>query len=284
MTDKIPMYGQITVKPFETVPKDFAWSDHQTLTMTVVGDYQEMWNKKLHPGMGINETGYVTGAANWFIRTVDIAREEANVGILKIGMVYCPEGLNKPYSSTIEVAMEEVQKALITHPLFKTDGEDEDKDKALAEIRGWERYRNISAGATKGYGKDMKFYYTEDDTTPKEVEKETAKQYCRAVSSGIETYNIYLPVITRTSLYLRLPGEVTYKADSNIVSGGEIECAEQIGRFCDPPIRVDGLKEGEYFKSKDSYSQAADGSWTRTEQWTYTNDLTHRWIYDELKI
>ena len=274
MADTIPMYGKITEKPFETVPKDFAWSDHQTLSMTIVGDYQEMWNKNLHPGMAANATGYVSTANGWYVRTVDITREEANVGILKLGLVYCSNGINQPYSTTIEVAMEEVQKALITHPVFK------DEEKALAQIRGWERYRNISASATKGFGQNIKFYYTEDDTNAKEVDDEVAIKYCKAVSAGIETYNLYLPVISRTSLYLRLPG-VSYDSNSNNVTGGSIDCADDIGQFNDPPVKVSGLSKGKYFKSKDSFSQAADGSWTRTEQWTYTNDLTHEWIYTE---
>ena len=272
MAENKNMFGKITEKPFETVPKDFSWSDHQNLSVTVVGDYDKMWGKNIHPGMSANSTGYVNLNGNWYVRTVSISREECNVGILKMDLVYCSRGLTQPYSSTIEVDMVEVQKNLLTHPAIQSD------DDALEQIRGWERYRNISAKATQGTGNSIQFFYTTDGSDETKVDNSAAIAYCKAVSAGIETYNLYLPVVSRTSLYLRLPG-VIYDGNSNMVTGGTIDGNDGIGDFNNPPINVSGAKSGKWFKSRDTYSQSADGSWTRTEQWTFTNDTTHEWIY-----
>lgn len=256
--------------PFEQEKVDYSWNDHESLVGTIVGDYDYLRRKNILPGSLAKDAGLDSLNNYWYVRTVDISREGANVGVMTLNCVYCPKGATTPYSVTWEVAMEEVQKALITHPMFRDEAE------AIEQIRGWERYRTISANATKSGG----FYYM-NGAVEKKVEDEKALKYCHAVSEGIETYNLYLPVISKTSMYLRLPG-VTYAPDSNSVTGGSVDCADKIGKFDTPDVKVDGVSGGKWFKSRDTYTQAADGSWTRTEQWTYTNDVKHSWIYEEL--
>ena len=261
--------------PFETVQKSYSWSDHLTIDVKVVGDFQFLWDKQIKPGMVASAVG-VTLNNNWMVRTVSLEREEGEVGVMTANCVYCAKGVANPYSETWEVTMEEVQKALITHPLF------EGNDTALAQIRGWERYRQISAKATQTKeGDGTSYYYTTDGSDENKVTDSVAIKYCAAVSCGIETYNRYLPVVSRTTCYLRLPG-VTYDANSNSVTGGSVDCADGIGTFDTPSVNVSGVSGGKWFKSKDSYSQAADGSWTRNEQWTYTDDTQHSWIYEEM--
>lgn len=261
--------------PFETVQRSYGWSDHQTIDVRLVGDFDELWARQVKPGMTAIEAK-LDLPSGWCVRTVGLEREEAKVGVLSANCVYCPKGVSEPYAETWEVSMEEVQKALITHPLFK------DKAEAQSQIRGWERYRTISASATQTKNGKVRFYYTTDGDDVKEVTDEDAQKYCNAVSSGIETYNRYLPVISRTTCYLRLPG-VNYDANSNGVSGGSVDCADKIGTFDTPSVKVSGVSGGKWFKSRDTYSMAADGSWTRNEQWTYTDDTTHSWIYEEAK-
>lgn len=266
-------YGELATESnsFETVAKDYSWSDQQTMDMTVVGDFDKLWAKNVKPGMAASGTGLVTiPNSQWCVRTVSLSREEMNVGTMKLNLVYCSKGLTQPYAQTIEMTMEEVQMALLTHPKIKDAGETE-----LEEIRGWERYRAISANAVKDGS-----YYWEKDGVETQVKGEMAIKYCKAVSAGIETYNKYLPVVRRVSQYLRLPG-VSYDASSNSVTGGSVDGADGIGEFDNPPIGVKGASGGKWFKSGDSYTMAADGSWTRTEQWTFTDDAEHSWIYEK---
>lgn len=259
--------------PFETVQKSYSWSDHQTIDVKLVGDFQALWDRQIKPGMFAQAAG-LDLAAGWCVRTVSLEREDGNVGLLTANCVYCPTGNMMPYSTTWEVAMEEVQKALITHPRFK------DNDTALAQIRGWERYRQISAKATQTKeGGATSYHYTTDGSDEKEVTDPDAIKYCAAVSCGIETYNRYLPVVSKTTSYIRLKG-VSYDANSNSVLGGSVDCADGIGTFDTPSVKVSGVSGGKWFKSKDTYTQAADGSWTRNEQWTYTDDTQHSWIYE----
>lgn len=277
--------GKITTIPYETVGRSDEWADNRVATVDIVGAWRDLSALSLKPGDPMSRiSAFVDGwNGNYFIRTASLTREEGNIGHYHISLVRCDKGKNKPFNITWDVSMEEVQKKLITHPIF------EDKPDVRNQIMMWED--TIKAERVK-YDKDGKptFYYQTADMIvqgkilPVRVTSQEAISYMEAVMAGIETYNVYLPIIIKTSQYLELPG-VDYDSDSHIANGGtisEFSKEDEIGRFAsDMELKISGFSgdKGLWFKSGDKFTMQSDGTWTRTETWTFTNDVKHKWIY-----
>lgn len=119
-------------------------------------------------------------------------------------------------------------------------------------------------------------YYTKEEDQETQIVNETAIQFCAAYSAGIKTFNRYFPVINKISYYSNPPG-LTMSGGS--FSGGSPTFSSNIGTFDNPPISLNGYPSNKWFKSKDSWEELPGRSWKRVEQWTYTPDSNHSWIY-----
>ena len=276
---KIKYYGRINQAPHEEPGRTDEWSENRIASGTFIGKYDDVNDKmnSLRPGLpmsNFNAWTDKTFSQNFFIRTMQLTRGDGDTGELHVTFVKCPNGPEQPYNKVWEVGMEEVQKKLITHPYIQKHGD--------ADILfKWEetpmRYRTngddffYSTGAMNG-----------DIPELRKVTGDANIAYCKAVMAGIETYNLYLPVVSCTSYYIKIPG-VLYGSDG-IVRGGTIHMDDDIGKFDKPDVSVRGFTKGNWFKSMDKFVESADGTCTRNEQWTYTPDKEHSWIYDELSI
>ena len=201
----------------------------------------------------------------WGVKTSTVTSDGAGVGTLRLSLVQIASA-DTAYDISYEIDLSEVQMSLKKHPSLDAA--------AISIIQQWEA--TPEAVRVYGSGSSIGFrYYAMDATTAKQGAltavdtKSKAYDYLYALASGIETYNVYLPVITKTSHYLTLS---TTKID-----------VSKLGTFDSPPITVGSYSSDSkyWFKSADKYARANDGTATRTEQWTYTNDTTHSWIYEK---
>lgn len=303
--DEVRVYGRQT--PFEEPGRSESRADLRTYSFSISGKYTDLVDKNVKPRDSLDGSwlaDYLGNLNNLYVRTVELVEEEGGWGRMKISAVMCPDGLQKPFQVTYEVNMEEVQKRLICHPLFRVNPNDtgaalKAKNKTLLLIRYWEdTQENLRYGVDKDG--EMTFQYTippgrpgagvdsEGNPNPGTIDDENALKYCKAVTAGIETFNLYLPVVTKVSTYLQLPG-ITYDSETGMIDGGTLEdISDKVGQFDDSDdmgIDVKGFTDaskGRWFKAQDTYVGNADGTWTRTEKWVYTNDLSHEWIYDWL--
>lgn len=291
--------GRIELLPLETPTRTLTRFAEKTMTSEVVGDYDDLVDvlriREIAPAAFFPT---IKGEFNWYIKSVEITREDANTGIAKVVLVNCPNGPSKPYSWEWSIGIEEVSMKLISHPRYR------DNIKAQNTIQRWEetdpqwRVRAKSSEGTVAYdycymarsqdesgasAEGAERYDPDDDSSPFVVviTDEVIKDYCSAVLAGIETYNKYLPVVTKTSNYLKVPG-ADYDEDGRC-EGGVVTGFEGIGKFDTPDLTAEGYpgQGNNWFKSKDSYSINTDGSATRTESWTYTDDTRFSWIYEE---
>ena len=277
---KIKYYGQIANIPHEIPGRQDDWAENRVASTTFVGKYGDVESKmnSLKPGDRMSTFDAWTDRAfsgNYHIRTMSLVRTDGDVGELHVTFVKCPKGPEQPYNKVWEVGMEEVQKKLITHPYIQEKAD-------TTVLFKWEetpkRYRVDDNG-------DFWYATGEMDGDEPELEKisgDAEIAYCKAVMAGIETFNLYLPVISCTSYYIKVPG-VLYDGDG-ILNSGSIHMDDDIGHFDEPDVKVRGFTKGKWFKSMDKFIENADGTCTRNEQWTYTNDNDHAWIYDELNI
>lgn len=124
------------------------------------------------------------------------------------------------------------------------------------------------------------FKYMDADGNLQTVNSQEARKFCQAYMHGIQNFVRYYPVITKTSYYRRVPGMTL---DGISVSGGSPTFTSGIGTFDSPGITLSGYAATGWFKSKDSWQQAGDLTWTRNEQWTWTPDgstSNYAWIYN----
>lgn len=281
--DKPDYYGDIENSAFETVGRSDSWAENREAQFQIIGQYKKLEGLNIQPADSMSRLSeYIDVNSQYYVKTVTLTKEDGDVGVMNISAVKCPEGVEKPYNEVWESSMDEVQKKLINHPDVRAHCK-------LDELWKWmdtpARYR------VTGSGDEAKYYYTTgevmgDEPELKEITGSWEKKYCAAVIAGIETFNLYLPVVSRTSYYLKLPG-VTYNGE-HVAKSGTIELTdeEKIGTFDKPDVEPSctpkmGTKKGRWFKSMDKISENADGSCTRTEQWTYTNDTDHSWIYGD---
>lgn len=243
------------------------YAEQNTLEIEATGKLATLLGSQPAQGSTMGGSAYghsTTDNRVWGVKTSTVTSDGAGVGTLRLSLVQVVSA-DSAYDVSYEIDLSEVQMSLKKHPKLEA--------KDISIIQQWEA--TPEAVRVFGSGTGIGFrYYAMDATTAKQgalttVESSSnAWKYLYAVASGIETYNIYLPVVTKTSHYLRL-------------STASIDVAK-LGHFEAPPISVGsyGNDAKNWFKSADKYTRANDGTATRTEQWTYTNDTTHSWIYE----
>lgn len=283
--DSMVVIGQISRTPFETTGRSESWAEQRTVTATVVGQMKDIADK-VKPGDSMAQfPNWFGGAFNsqYYVKNLDMSSPDGVTGELKLSLVKCGQGKFKPYNITWEVSMEEVQMRLINHPMIIKNGN-------VDVLLKWEDTPKGRRVEQKKNG-DLEFFYIEPDYSQGAglmekkvpIEGDWNIAYCKAVTQGIETYNRYLPTITKNSYYLELSG-ANYNTD-HVITGGTIRDFTgqgTIGHFDVPELKVAGFidnKDGVWFKNCDKYTSQADGSWIRTEGWVFTNDPRHMWIY-----
>ena len=218
-------------------------------------------------GVKITANG-LSDVTTFGVKNSTISTDGGGVATLRVSLVGM-QGLSGPYDETWDIDMQEVQMSLKRHPAVTASD--------VSVIQLWEATPEAKRITTSDDGATITFKYyaptgAEEDQADmelKEVDSSSmAYNVLYAMMSGIETYNIYLPVVTRTTHWLKEPFSDEYSA---------------LGTFSDPDKIPRGYKKGQFFKSGDKVTVANDGSITRVEQWTYTNDMTHKWIYEEVK-
>lgn len=168
--------------------------------------------------------------------------------------------------TTFTVDLEAVQYDLEDHPSLTAERDKIIKWLATDPAQRWDN----TAG---------KYQYADGESfTPIEPD-EAAYKFCEAFMAGIKTFNRYFPVIEKVSVYKNPPG-LTRAGRS--FSGGSPKFSENLGTFDSPPLSLNGYPATNWFKSRDHWSENANGTWNRREQWTYTpegSDGPHAWIY-----
>lgn len=171
----------------------------------------------------------------------------------------------EPIRTTYRIDMVEVEYDLAQHPHLK-----EDADQIIMWL-ATEESKRIDGNAYK---------YADKDGELKPVTGKAVK-FCAAYMSGIRTFNRYYPVIEKLSTWKKPPG-MSVSPNMSVSGNPAFSTA---GNFETPPISLTGYAATGWYKSKDSWTQSANRSWQRTEQWTYTPEGStgdHAWIYTEL--
>lgn len=133
---------------------------------------------------------------------------------------------------TWEIEMAQLERPLLSHPLFKD----------VADIvQKWEaspaKFKNANQ-------------YEDTDGNGINVTDPAAILAISKIRRGIESYLTFTPVVARIALYSSRP--------SGVGAG--------MSRVGKPDVRASG--SWSYIKTGDKCVQSSDGSWTRTEQWT----------------
>ena len=200
---------------------------------------------------------------SWGVQNSTLSGEQCGIGILRISCISVDSF--GAADTTWDIDMQEVQRSLKQHPTILKSSN------ALTEIKLWEATPEALRVYSSKSGLEFRYYVVDENGEPGKlltVKDSAAIDYLKALMAGIETYNVYLPVVTKTTRYI------------SILQEGSIPYSS-VGTFNEPSTKPSGYSGSKHwFKSADKYSRANNGTWTRTEQWTYTDDTTHSWIYE----
>lgn len=213
--------------------------------------------------------------AGYIIDSSNLSEHGDGFGTLTIHCVTYESGSSfSAARSTFRVDMMETSIDLIAHP--KLSGVTDICAKWLATDL-----------ADRGPDESGKFYYRAKPEEGKEkgelieITDQASIDFCSAYSSGITTYLRFDPVIEQIDIWKNPPG-LNRSGDTTSFSGGSPTFSSDVGKWSPPPITLSGYPTENWFKSKDSWIENANKTWTRTQVWTYSPDGstgTHSWIY-----
>lgn len=288
-------YGQVTKIPFETNVRNETFGEAHVIEVEVFGKWDDLVDQIVQGRQ--MPASYLSSSMppSMYVKSVQLSRDDGETCLAKVQLVQCPDGAKKPYGETWEVSMEAVSHKLLRHPLF-----DPERRGAVQDwIMKWEdtpaRLKTYSYKDGEEAKTGFQFEDVDGDssydpdgevklTRPKMSSSDgrVFAAYCEAVLSGIDGYNEYLPVVRHTSQYLRLPG-ADYDDRTGACVGGKVSGLEAVGTFDEPDLTLAGARfsDGMWFKSRDTFAVNADGTATRSEEWTFFRDKTKLWIYSD---
>ena len=241
-------------------------SDNDTLVITLQGPYAAFTGHV--PVKGDTHTNFAYIPENSYVESSKLASDGKGGGTLTVNCIF-PGDKNEqtatPSKVTYRIEMAEERTDLVAHPALES---------VVDICLKW--LATNDGQKTDGNGG---YQYDAGDGTFMPVTDTTAQKFCAAWMHGIKTYNRYFPVVEKISEYKSVPGLSMSGAS---ITSGTASFSGNIGTWDDPGIGLAGYGSTGYFKSKDSWVQNANTSWTRTEQWVWTPDgssSTYGWIY-----
>lgn len=234
-------------------------SDKNSTVVTVEGPYESL--------KSANRESYVPDG--YTLESSTLSPDGNGLGKLTLNCIKYDSGDSSGFSAvrtTFRIDMAEVQYDLEDHPSIAG---------ARDTILKW-----LATDEAKRVDGDS-YRYTDANGELQPVEGDDAIKFCKAYMAGIKTFNRYFPVIEKISTWKNPPG---LSMSGRSFTGGS-PTFDAPGTYDDPPISLNGFPSGHWFKSKDSWVQNENRTWTRTEQWTYTPEASsgqHGWIYNDL--
>jgi len=213
--------------------------------------------------------------SGYVVESSSVASTGDGMGKMTIRAVKYNEGMTfNAEKVTFRIDMAETQYDLKDHPHLSSD-----KDIIIKWLATEESKRKIG----------NKYYYAQADAqgniTYTEIvsnDHPFAMKFINAFYANITTFVRYFPVIEKISTYKNPPG---LSRNGKSFTGGSPTFSANMGHFEAPPLTLNGYAAANWFKSKDSWIENADTTWTRTEQWTYTPESsggTNAWVYNTL--
>lgn len=245
-------------------------SDRDTLVITLQGPHSAFVGYV--PKQGDTHANFAYIPDGCYVESSNLVSDGKGGGTLTVNCVSPGEDSQQypaaPSKVTYRIEMAEEQTDLVAHPALASV-----VDICISWLATDDKSKTDGAG---GYQ-----YATADGSAFTPITDPTAIKFCQAWMHGIKTYNRYFPVVEKISEYKRVPGLVM--SGANITSGTAAFSAN-IGTWDAPGITLAGYTSpGSFFKSKDTWIQNANSSWTRTEQWVWTPDgssSAYGWIYN----
>ena len=243
--------------------------DTSAVVITVEGPAAAL--ESIVPNQGDTTTQCAYVPAGCYVQTASLSGDGRGNATLRITCIDPSYGSGSssilPTKVTYRIEMAEERTDLISHPHVA------DFVDILVKWMGTADTQKYDAAA------EQYQYDTGDGITFAHITEQAAIDFCTAWMHGIKTYNRYFPVVEKISIYKRPPGMTMNGAS---ISGGSPTFSSDIGTWDAPNITLNGFPSTGFFKSKDSYVQNANTSWTRTEQWVWTPDgssSNYGWIY-----
>lgn len=264
---------------FETSGRSVTLAESIQHSISINGKYNDLMDMKLEIGAKVpsfcDQQTVVSG--DLYVLNFSITKnEDGDMATLNLTAVEAKD-VHQPFHQTVDIDVSEVQKKLVNHPKLKDP-------KTQFQIRMFEATDDNLRYSPKDGAPQSMFNLTTGQAMqfPVALTDQGAVAYAKARLLGVDSYNVYLPVVTRVSQYLKLPSVVSSSGANEVQGVINPDGLGKLGEYDDGiPVTIKGFEKGMWFKSGDKFQQNANGSWTRTESWVYTNDLRMEWIYKD---
>lgn len=248
--------GDIIVYEAPDSPK-WKFAEADTCVRTFTGPYEDLLQAVPARGEPMSGTG-----DNMLVQDATLTRAKGNMGVLAVNLIGASPSSGFAGSGPLRVTVERdrvpVQKDLRTHPMF-----DSEEGEYPIDAAGWakiDRWQNEPDPVLKGT-----FKY-KDDSGVEQVLDDAQIAYAGRVLKGGQSYNLYAPIVRKTSVFSGDPGP-----------------GDEPGYREDPQVSVSFPDGYQWLKTACREIQQQDKSWQRTEEWTGAEEVDDE-IYPQRQV
>lgn len=227
------------------------FAEEDTCVRTFNGPYNDLLAMRPTHGSTMEGTG-----DSMLVQDSTLKRAKCNRGTLTVNLVGSSPGSappvpGAPLKTVVEIDWVAVQKDLKASPIWQTGN----STTTLIDYSGWariEKWKNEPNLQLKIGGTEAAPVYKFKDEDGTEVTLNGAEtKAARKILRGVEGYNIYAPIVKKTTTYSRqpTPGTAGFRQE-------------------DVPVTVDIPDGYEWLKTACRDTQNQDKTWQRSEEWT----------------
>lgn len=220
------------------------FAEHDTCVRTFTGPYADLFAMRPPRGEPMEGTG-----DNMLVQDSTLKRSKLGQGTLTVNLAGSNPATGSsdpddPLSTLIEIDWVAVQKDLRTHPAFTADGSYPIDTIGWARIEKWKNEQDETL-------KSAMKYRPADGSAAVDL-TDDQKIVAGMILKGVDGYNLYAPVVRKTTVFPLQPGSGT---------AGFIQQMNQV-------IAYDIPAGYEWLKTACRLVQQQDRTWQRTEEWT----------------
>lgn len=198
------------------------------------------------------------------VQDCSLRKAKLNQGVLTVNLIGVSpfdtsvEGTSAgPLREVVEIDWVAVQKPLQSNPIWRAEGAS--STDTLVDYSGWariEKWKNEPNLALKVGGTESAPVYKFKDGTEEVTLTAAETRAARKILRGVEGYNIYAPLIRKTTTFARQP----VPGNAGFIEGGG------------PVVDVAYPEGYEWLKTACRDIQQQDKSWERFEEWTGSDE------------
>jgi len=243
--------GNLTVHEAPDSPK-WTFAEVDKCERTFTGPYADLFSKRPTRGAPMEGSG-----ADMLVQDSTLKRSKGSQGVLTVNLVggnpSWKGGPDAPLKVTVEIDWVAVSKDLRSHPMYHypEDADTEPEGVYSNDPAAWMRIEKWKNETNLELRKQFKFGTGAID----EILAPNEQHYAKKILRGVESYNVYAPIVRKTTLLSKKPS------------------GSKAGFVQDPAVDAEYPDGYKWLKTACRSTQQQDKTWQLAEEWTGADEV-----------